>query len=212
MAYYTPSGLPANQTREISSQIRNEYALIQAGFSMLPASDALWSGYANYAVDSGAANAYAITLAATYVTAYVDGQTLSIKATAANTGASTLNVNALGIKSIVRADGTDLQSGEIGAGQVFGVIYSSTLGKFILSINPTVAVTSAESAAASAATATAAASSATASASSANASAIAAAASAASIAGGPVASVNGMTGIVTIAGMPDFVLHSQGII
>ena len=74
------------------------------------------------------------------------------------------------------------------------------------------ATASAASADTDAATASAAALSATASASSASASAIAAAASAASIAGGPVTSVNGLTGVVTIQLIPDFVLHSQGII
>ena len=84
MAYYTPSGLPANQTREISAQIRNEYALLAAGFNMLPLPAFLWGGAANFATDTGAANAYVVTNGSAYVTGYYDGLTLNIRALAAN--------------------------------------------------------------------------------------------------------------------------------
>ena len=51
------------------------------------------------ATDSGSANTYAIALTPA-VTAYVAGQVFHFKAGNTNTGASTLNVNALGTKNI----------------------------------------------------------------------------------------------------------------
>lgn len=156
MAYYTPSGLPANQTREISAQIRNEYALLAAGFNMLPLPAFLWGGAANFATDTGAANAYVVTNGSAYVTGYYDGLTLNIRALAANTGASTLNLNGLGLKAIVRADGTALQAGDILAGQPFSVIYNNAAGNFTIGITSGIAVNALASATAASASASAA--------------------------------------------------------
>lgn len=87
--------------------------------------------------DSGAANAY--VLAAT-LNAYAANMIVMIKAINANTGASTLNINGLGAKSILRQDGTALQSGDIVAGQWIKLVYSGTdfrlLNQFINFASP----------------------------------------------------------------------------
>ena len=92
----------------------------------------MYGGSSNYAVDTGAANAYAVSVGAVAVTSYTDGLTINFKAAFANTGASTVNVNALGLKTIGRADGTALLVGDIVAGQILAVSYNATTGKFQL--------------------------------------------------------------------------------
>ena len=87
----------------------------------------------DYKVDTGAANAYVITPAPA-ITAYTTGQIFSFKAVNANTTASTLNVNALGVKTIKKAGGaTDLASGDIAAGMIVLVEYDGT--NFVM-LNP----------------------------------------------------------------------------
>lgn len=78
-----------------------------------------------YAVDSGAADAYVISLSPA-ITAYAAGQKFTFKATNANTGASTLNVNALGVKTIKKHNDQDLAAGDIEAGQIVEVEYDGT--------------------------------------------------------------------------------------
>ena len=83
---------------------------------------------------AGAANTYTVTTNATW-TAYADGQSLVVQINATNTGAATLNVDALGAKAIKKytkagvaaVDADDLQS----AG-VYPVAYDATGGYFVL--------------------------------------------------------------------------------
>ncbi|MGJ7611163.1 MULTISPECIES: gp53-like domain-containing protein [unclassified Variovorax] len=84
-----------------------------------------------YATDTGAANAAVLTYAPA-VTALVDGMVLWFKAKAANTGATTLNVNGLGATPVVGGAQTALQGGEIVANGRCQVIYSATLAAFVL--------------------------------------------------------------------------------
>tara|TARA_R100001082_G_scaffold44580_1_gene23762 strand:- start:6658 stop:8721 length:2064 start_codon:yes stop_codon:yes gene_type:complete len=78
-----------------------------------------------YAADSGSANTYAISLSPA-VTAYASGQVFHFKAANANTGASTLNVNSVGAKTIVKDVNTALASGDISQNEVISVIYDGT--------------------------------------------------------------------------------------
>lgn len=73
--------------------------------------------FSNFAVDSGAANAYVTTPAVGITATLTAGLMLQFKATNANTGASTLNHAGLGVKNILNADGSAL-----GAGQIYGVV------------------------------------------------------------------------------------------
>lgn len=79
-----------------------------------------------YAADTGAANAYVITLTPA-PSAYAAGQRFAFKATNANTTTSTLNVNALGVKTLKKNGGVDnLETGNIVAGQIVEVEYDGT--------------------------------------------------------------------------------------
>jgi len=79
----------------------------------------------NYAVDTGAANAYVVTLDPV-PTAYTAGMTIAFKAVNANTTTATLNVNSLGVKTLMKKGGTGLFSGDIPAGMIVVAIYDGT--------------------------------------------------------------------------------------
>lgn len=78
-----------------------------------------------YSVDTGAANAYVATLPIA-TTGYTSGMEIKLKATNTNTGASTINVNGLGVKSIKLITGSPLSGGEIASGRVVGLRYDGT--------------------------------------------------------------------------------------
>lgn len=78
-----------------------------------------------YVVDSGAADAYVATPSPA-VTSYVAGLRLAVKIANANTGASTLNVSGLGVKSIKTLNGLDPQAGDLIAGMVADLVYDGT--------------------------------------------------------------------------------------
>ena len=78
-----------------------------------------------YAADTGSADTYAITVSPA-PSAYAAGQIFIFKATNANTGASTLNVNSLGAKSIVKRSATALAANDILAGAIIVCQYDGT--------------------------------------------------------------------------------------
>lgn len=78
-----------------------------------------------FATDTGSANAYVVTLSPV-PTAYMTGLKIMFKATNTNTGASTLNVNGIGTKTIKKNVSTDLSAGDITANQYVEVIYDGT--------------------------------------------------------------------------------------
>ena len=83
-----------------------------------------------YVVDTGSADAYAVAPAPAY-TAYFAGMQVIFKADNTNTGASTLNVNSLGAKTIKKNFNADLVAGDILAGQAVEVVYDGTNFQFI---------------------------------------------------------------------------------
>lgn len=95
----------------------------------------------------GTANGLTVTAESAF-TAYANGQIISFRATADNTGAATLNVNGVGAKAIRKMDSTGdvaLIAGEIQDTGIYVAQYSSALngaaGAWLL-INPTISATS----------------------------------------------------------------------
>lgn len=78
-----------------------------------------------YAVDSGAADAYVITPSPA-ITAYAAGQMFRFKATNTNTGASTINVNAVGAQAIKKGGTNALTAGDIVSGVIYTIVYDGT--------------------------------------------------------------------------------------
>lgn len=79
----------------------------------------------SYVADSGTANAYAATLVPA-ATSYVAGLRVSLKIANSNTGASTLNVNAIGATNILLENGDALVGGELQAGMMADLRYDGS--------------------------------------------------------------------------------------
>ncbi|QRM54750.1 hypothetical protein [Sinorhizobium sp. BG8] len=62
---------------------------------------------------------------------YAKGERFAFWANATNTDAMTLNINALGAKSILRGDGTALVAGDIGSGQFTELVYDGTAFRIV---------------------------------------------------------------------------------
>lgn len=75
--------------------------------------------------DVGAANAYVIT-PTTALVAYTTGLFVLVRPVNANTAAATINISALGVKSIKTALGADPTSGDIAAAQPILLVYDGT--------------------------------------------------------------------------------------
>ena len=71
---------------------------------------------------AGIANAYTLTLNEAY-SAYFDGMWFACQIPASNTGASTINVNGIGVQSIRARDGSELTSGTLDAGGIYEFRY-----------------------------------------------------------------------------------------
>ena len=127
--YYNPTGAPVAQARGSSGSERAEFASIGSAFDKMPTITQLLTNSSSMGIDSGSVNAYLVTVAAGVV-ALTDGMEVVFKAANTATGAATINVNTLGLKSIVRPDGSTLQAGDIAAGQYIAMRYSTAMGAF----------------------------------------------------------------------------------
>lgn len=85
----------------------------------------LQDGTLTYGTTGGSTNAYTLSLTPS-LTAYVEGQMFTFKASFANTGAATLNVNSVGDKAITVNGTVALRSGTIPNGAVVTVVYDGT--------------------------------------------------------------------------------------
>lgn len=79
----------------------------------------------------GVADVYTLTPSPA-ITSYSDGLVYFIKASATNTGATTIAVSGLAAKSIKRPNGVALQAGDLTSGQVYTIKYNSSAGVFYL--------------------------------------------------------------------------------
>jgi hypothetical protein len=82
-------------------------------------------GSAWYKADTGAADAYVVTLSPA-VSSNVVGRKTSFKAANANTGASTLNINGIGAEAIKRQNGSALSGNDILASSIYTVVWDGT--------------------------------------------------------------------------------------
>lgn len=85
--------------------------------------------------DTGSANNYQLQVVGSKYapTAYVDGLVVRFRAANTNTGTSQVNLSSLGFKPIKRPDGiSNLQVGDITAGDVIELIYNTGTGFFSL--------------------------------------------------------------------------------
>lgn len=143
------------RSRGVAAHINNVAQEIATGLDKLPTEQQLKRNTIAYAVSTGSNNSYNITLP--YVFGLTDGAGFSFKANHTNTGAVAINVNGLGLRSIVYGDGSALGADAITAGQLVTVRYDVTNARFQLMSNaPGIAAAAAASAAAADASAIAA--------------------------------------------------------
>ncbi|MFG3611006.1 hypothetical protein [Rummeliibacillus stabekisii] len=104
-------------TKESVADVSNALALHQADI-------------VTHGVYGTASGTNALTMTLSNVSAYVEGMLVAFKNTAANTGATTLNINSLGAKAIKKANGNALSSGNLKAGGIYQLRYDGV--NFIL--------------------------------------------------------------------------------
>ncbi|MBC2579684.1 hypothetical protein HGI79_05055 [Clostridium sp. DJ247] len=124
--YITTSGAPVQSVNSKTGAVN----LVASDVGALSTAD--YVRQPGYAVATGTANTYAVTLNPA-PTAYVDGMALSVKINVASTGASTINVNGLGAKAIKDSLGNALTStNNLKANVIYTFRYESTSGTFIV--------------------------------------------------------------------------------
>jgi len=171
LSSFTPPAQLNPLTKARSVDINNLSDAVATAFEALPSDADLNNGTVNFGTDSGTANTYIVTLPHT-PTGYVDGLRVVFTPLFSNTGASTVNVNGLGVKQIKLQDNTATEPGTLVQGIPKTLIYGATLGNFFVEANSvTSAMTAAAAAAASASAAAGSASAASTSASNASTSA-----------------------------------------
>lgn len=100
-----------------AGNVNSIFQAIESGFDKLPSEANIKQGKITYAVDSGAADVYVVSLPHAPAS-YADGLEVNVKIGAGNTntGACTINVNGLGAVAIKLFDGTDPEAGDLPAG------------------------------------------------------------------------------------------------
>lgn len=112
-----PDGFPENMDYSDVNNAARELMAVMARF---------YKDLNGTLATTGSANTYAVTLNSG-ATAYFQGMWIAVEINATNTGASTINVNTLGAKSIVQADGTALEAGDLQSGNIYELRYDGTV-------------------------------------------------------------------------------------
>ena len=152
---FTPEFVPAQKVR--SDEVNLQYSNIETAFDALPTDiDAIVNGTTYVGTESGSGNSYIVTLADPR-TALAEGDHISFLATHTNTGASQLNLDGLGLISIVHGNGDAMAAGDLTAGLYYEAVYTVSGNRWQLTTSnnsgSTAAAASAAAAAASAAAA-----------------------------------------------------------
>ncbi|GAF68151.1 unnamed protein product, partial [marine sediment metagenome] len=127
---FDPAFVPNTKAR--SDAVNVQYQLIQNAFDFLPGdADGITTGTTTFAVCTGTINNYILTLPDTR-TVNQDGDQVVFIADKTNTGAATINVDAIGQVSFKNWDGSLFTGGEIIVGRFYEVRYDAANGEFVL--------------------------------------------------------------------------------
>lgn len=118
-------------SRALHSDVESKFDEVTTGFAKLPDETKLNRGTVTFADDSGAADAYVVTMHQT-AASYVDGLKVVMRVSNTNTGACTINVDSLGAKSIKRQNGDTPEAGDLTSGDLVVLVYDSTNGYFVI--------------------------------------------------------------------------------
>jgi hypothetical protein len=129
----TGDSMTAAEQNQVTDEIENALSSTgqtpsAADLFQLAKSEADYSAHGDFFTDSGAASAYVLTAVAPKQspTAYSNGGRVRFVVGNTNTGASTVNVATLGVKSIKRVDGTALIAGDMTVGDTAILSYDGT--------------------------------------------------------------------------------------
>ncbi|OGO02362.1 MAG: hypothetical protein A2Y72_02215 [Chloroflexi bacterium RBG_13_53_26] len=135
----TGNTLTASEWNQVPSEIQNVIeglgiALSGADLNQLGKAIAGYVANGTFYTDSGAANTYVLTQIGLKkaAPAYTDGMKVTFLPGAANTGASTVNVATLGVKSILNATGDSLPAGSLTTTAPVTMQYNAAAGHFRL--------------------------------------------------------------------------------
>jgi len=120
----TPSVTFGGQTGSIA------LSLLDTNFTQLATFLNNANNYSNYLTDTGAANAVVVATPTSVTATYTAGLIIVVKVVAANTGATTINVNSLGTKNVTNPNLTTLSANALLAGSLATMVYDGT--QFIL--------------------------------------------------------------------------------
>lgn len=149
-SYFNNDILLIPGTKARAEDVNDRFSSVATGFGLLPTSHPLLKGFsdpvavgvptnASHAIsagdaikgaftfgsDTGIANAYVINLPLAPA-AYTAGMGFYFKALNSSTGPSTININGLGIKQLVRSNGAQVFADDILAGSIIPVFYDGT--------------------------------------------------------------------------------------
>ena len=121
---------------ELNNFVQNSGQTLSGGnASQMGVAAANYGSHGDFYTDSGSANAYVLATQASKkgVNAYVDGMRIRFKVGNTNTGASTINVNSLGVKDIKQPGGVALTAGQLTVGDFVTILFNSSSDFFVLS-------------------------------------------------------------------------------
>jgi len=138
MSTFTAIGAITPGSRARSSSVNDLNSNAAAAFALLPNETKLSLGTATAAIDTGTANTYLVSMPTTPV-GYADNMAVVMIPKTSNTGASTINVDSLGVVAIKLQDGSSaLGAGDIVVGVPVEMRYSSVTGCFHINQAPDV--------------------------------------------------------------------------
>lgn len=117
-------------SRARSSQVDDVSEAVESAFDLLPDATDVSDGKINWGTDAGVADAYVVT-SSKGLSAYSAGCRVAFLAGNANTGAATINVDGLGVKSITQADGNVLGAAEINTANPVVLIYNGATFRLV---------------------------------------------------------------------------------
>lgn len=99
---------------------------LDSNFTQFVSANNSLNTFNTFFVDTGTANNLSFSVGSPLSVAYNAGLLLQVKVAATNTGASVVNVNALGNQSIVNTDGSALSAGQLHVGAISLLQYDGT--------------------------------------------------------------------------------------
>lgn len=133
---FTPTFTPGTTVR--AAEVNTQYQALQTAFDFLPgANDALTTGTATFAPETGSSNAFVVTMPDTR-TVNQDGDQIIFYASHANAGAATLNVDSIGAVTLTDRTGAALVANDIVSGRLYVATYDASNTRFVLDVTTNV--------------------------------------------------------------------------